>query len=172
MQPRRLRLPALFILTLGFMAAAPSYAQNAPVVHPWSSLTPAQRSLLGPFQSQWDSFPPRRQEHLLQREKDWESMPPERQQQIRNNIERWQQMTPEERQQAQQNQHLYETLPADKQQQLHDAFQRFQQLPPAQRDALRRQWQQQSPEQRQQWLRHLGPNSTLPGKHAFGMPGR
>ena len=127
MLPRPLRLPLLTALLIGLLAGAPLHAQDSPVMHPWNTLTPAQR---------------------------------------------WQQMTPEERQQARQNQHLYDTLPPAKQQQLHDAFQRFQQLPPEQRDELRRQWQQQSPEERQHWLQHMGPNSTLPAKHAFGMPGR
>ena len=109
---------------------------------------------------------------MLERAQDWLKLPPERQQEIRDRIVRWQQMTPEQRQQARENQHLYDTLPPSKQQQLHDAFLRFQQLPPAQRDALRRQWEEQTPEQRERWLQHMGPNSTLPGKHAFGMPGR
>jgi hypothetical protein len=172
MLPRPLRLPSLFALLFGLMAAAPLYAQNGPSLHPWNTLSPAQQNMLGPLQSQWNTLSPQRQEHMLQRAQDWLKLPPQEQEQIRDRIARWQQMTPEQREQARQNQHLYDNLPADKQQQLHDAFQRFQQLPPAQREALRRQWQQQTPEQKQRWLQHLGPNSTLPGKHAFGMPGR
>ena len=166
---RRLYLPSLFVLMLGLMAAAPSYAQNQ---HPWNTLSPAQQNMLQPLQSQWSTLQPKRQEHLLERTQDWLKLPPERQQEIRDHIARWQQMTPEQREQARQNQHLYDNLPPAKQQELHEAFKRFQQLPPDQRDALRRQWQEQSPEQRQQWLQHMGPGSTLPGKHAFGMPGR
>jgi len=164
---RTVRLPSLLILLLGLTIAAPSYAQN---VHPWNSLSPAQQNLLSPLQSQWDTLPPARQEHMLQRTQEWMKLSPERQQEVREHIARWQQMTPEQRAQARQNQHLYDTLPATKQQELHDAFKRFQQLTPAQREALRRQWQQQSPEQHHQWLEHLGPQSTLPSGHAFGMP--
>ncbi|GLQ97050.1 DUF3106 domain-containing protein [Dyella mobilis] len=172
MLPRRLCLPSLFALIFGLLAAAPSYAQNQGALHPWNTLSPAQQNMLQPLQSQWDTLPPKRQEHMLERTQGWLKLPPERQQEIRDRIARWQQMTPAQREQARQNQHLYDTLSPDKQQQLHDAFKRFQQLPPDQREALRRQWQQQSPDQKRQWLQHVGPRSTLPGKHAFGMPGR
>jgi hypothetical protein len=167
MLPRTLRPPSTWLLLLGLMTAAPSYAQGA---HPWSSLSAAQQNLLAPLQPQWDTLPPARQEHMLERTQEWMKLPPDRQQEIRDRIERWQQMTPEQRAQARQNQHLYDTLPTDKQQQLHDAFKRFQQLPPDQREALRRRWLEQSPEEQRQWLQHLGPNSTLPTGHAFGMP--
>jgi Protein of unknown function (DUF3106) len=167
---RRLCLPSLFTLMLGLMAAAPSYAQNQGVSHPWNTLSPAQQNMLQPLQSQWNTLPPKRQEHMLERTQDWLKLPPDRQQEIRDRIARWQQMTPAQREQARQNQHLYDTLPPAKQQELHEAFKRFQQLPPDQRDALRRQWQEQSPEERLQWLQHMGPHSTLPGKRAFGMP--
>lgn len=169
---RRLCLPSLLTLMLGLLAAAPVYAQNEPAFHAWNTLSPAQQGILQPLQSQWNTLPPKRQEHMLQRTQDWLKLPPERQQEIRDRIARWQEMTPEQRDQARQNQHLYDTLPAAKQQELHEAFKRFQQLPPGQRDALRRQWMEQSPDQRREWLQHMGPHSTLPGKHAFGMPGR
>ncbi|HUA79405.1 MAG TPA: DUF3106 domain-containing protein [Dyella sp.] len=166
---RRLRLPSLLAFLLGLTIAAPSYAQNG-ATHPWNTLSPAQQNLLSPLQSQWDTLPPKRQEHMLQRTQEWMQLPPQRQQEIRDRIARWQQMTPEQRQQARENQHLYDTLPSQKQEELHDAFKRFQQLPPDQRDALRRQWMQQSPEERRQWLNHMGPRSTLPSGRAFGMP--
>ncbi|QAU23047.1 DUF3106 domain-containing protein [Dyella sp. M7H15-1] len=172
MLPQRLCLPLLFTLMLGLMAAAPSYAQNQTAPHPWNTLSPAQQNMLQPLQSQWNTLSPKRQERMLQRTQDWMKLPPEKQQEIRDRIARWQQMTPDQRELARENQHLYDTLPPAKQQELHDAFKRFQQLPPDQRDALRRQWQEQSPEQRRQWLQHIGPRSTMPGKHAFGMPRR
>lgn len=164
---RRVRLPTLLVLLLGLTIAAPSYAQGS---RSWDSLSPQQQYLLGPLQSQWDTLPPQRQEHMIQRTQGWMKLPPERQQEIRERIQRWQQMSPEQREQARQNQHLYNTLPAEKQQQLHEAFKRFQQLPPDQREALRQRWLQQSPEQKRQWLEHIGPASTLPAGHAFGMP--
>jgi len=164
---RRVRLPTLLVFLFGLMIAAPSYAQGS---HPWGSLTPQQQYLLGPLQSQWNTLPPQRQDHMIQRTQEWMKLPPERQQEIRERIQRWQQMTPEQREQARQNQHLYDTLPPEKQQELHEAFKRFQQLPPDQREALRRRWLEQSPEQKRQWLDHIGPRSTLPAGHAFGMP--
>lgn len=164
---RRVRLPSLLVLLLGLMIAAPSFAQDS---RAWDSLSPAQQYLLAPLQSQWSTLPPARQQHMLERTQEWMKLPPERQQEIRERIQRWQQMTPEQRAQARQNQHLYDNLPPEKQQQLHDAFKRFQQLPPDQREELRRRWLQQSPEQQQQWLEHMGPHSTLPAGHAFGMP--
>ena len=167
MSLRTVRLPNLLLLLLGLAIALPLYAQGT---RPWGSLSPQQQYLLAPLQAQWDTLPQARQEHMIQRTQDWMKLPPERQQEIRERIQRWQQMTPEQRAQARQNQHLYDTLPVDKQQQLHEAFKRFQQLPPDQREALRRRWQQQSPEEHRQWLEHMGPRSTLPAGHAFGMP--
>ena len=164
---RRLRLPSLLALLFGLLIAAPSYAQST---RSWGSLSPEQQYLLAPLQSQWDTLPQARQEHMLQRTQEWMKLPPDKQQEIRERIDRWQKMTPEQREQARQNQHLYDTLPAEKQQQLHEAFKRYQQLPPDQRDALRRRWLEQSPEQKRQWLDHMGPRSTLPAGHAFGMP--
>lgn len=163
---QRVRLPVLLVLLLGLLTALSADAQGT---RPWSSLSPQQQYLLAPLQSQWSTLPSERQEHMIQRTQDWMKLPPERQQEIRQRIERWQQMTPEQREQARQNQHLYDTLPPDKQRELHEAFKRFQQLPPDQRDELRRRWLQQSPEQQRQWLDHLGPHSTLPAGHAFGM---
>ena len=164
---RTVRLPALLALLLGLMIAPPSHAQNT---HPWNTLSPPQQYLLAPLQSQWDTLPQARQEHMLQRTQDWMKLPPEKQQEIRERIDRWQKMTPEQREQARQNQHLYDTLPPQKQQELHEAFKRYQQLPPDQRDELLRRWLEQSPEQKRQWLDHIGPHSTLPSGHAFGMP--
>jgi hypothetical protein len=167
MSPRRVRLPSLLVLLLGLTITLPSHAQNT---RAWSSLSPAQQYLLAPLQAQWNTLPPARQERMLQRTQEWMKLPPEKQQEIRERIDRWQKMTPEQRAQARQNQHLYDTLPPDKQRELHEAFKRFQQLPPDQREALRRRWQEQSPEEHRQWLDHMGPGSTLPAGRAFGMP--
>ncbi len=115
-------------------ASAPR-ASLLPLVQPlWSDLTPAQREVLAPFESQWNSW-------SAQDKRSWVSLAnrvPRMSAQARARAEEriieWAQLTPEQRRLARQNYRLARRLAPEQRQ---APWERYQEMTPEQRSVLR-----------------------------------
>jgi len=103
---------------------------------PWSQLSPSQRVMLAPLQSQWDQLPPYRQQRMAAHADQWMQLPPERRAQIQQRMTRWAQMTPEQRRDAAHGEETFRAMPEADRQRVLDAYQHFQSLTPEQRKQL------------------------------------
>ncbi|MGN6225893.1 MAG: DUF3106 domain-containing protein [Dyella sp.] len=165
MHPSLRHLASTLLFCGGLLAghAGSLHAQEVPAreahaaPQPWRTLSAPQRALLAPMRDDWDTLPPRKQAHMLEKTEHWLTLPPEQQDKIRDRIARWHAMTPEQRHLARENMRKFHELPPEQREQLHHAYQQFQRMPPAQREKLLRKWRSQTIEQRQQWLREMGP---------------
>lgn len=83
--------------------------------HPWSSLSPAERSALAPLAGDWHRLPEVQQERLLAVARHYPSLPPGQQQLLQKRLRAWAQLTPEQRQAARQNLSRIQTLPVEDQ---------------------------------------------------------
>lgn len=132
-------------LCLGLaMALGPAHADEPasgprasllPLVQPlWNDLTPAQREVLAPFESQWNGW-------SAQDKRRWVSLAnrvPRMSAQARTRAEAriadWAQLTPEQRRLARQNYRLARRLPPEQRQ---AQWARYQEMTPEQRSVLR-----------------------------------
>ena len=123
-------LPALLALAW----ALPAQPADAPLPD-WEQLEAAQRELLiAPLRERWDSNPEDRRK-MLERAGRWQELTPEQRKRAHRGMDRWKHMTPEQRENARA---LYSHMRT---------------LAPEAREALRRDWEQMSPEQQRAWAR-------------------
>src|ERR1700722_4101176 len=142
---------ALPLVLLVLLTAAPAFAQESgepAAPRSWQSLSPQQQQLLHGFQGNWDSLPAEKQQSLARGSDRWIHMTPEERTGAQDRFKQWRALPPEQRQQLRERWRQFKSLPAEQQQRGGEQSRRFRQIPPEQRQALRRQWQQMTPEQR------------------------
>ena len=128
---RTLRL--LFVLTIA-LSPALAWAQAAPPLPEWDSLTPAQRELLlAPLRERWNANPEERA-RMLARAQHWQAMPAAQRERARHGMQRWEGMPPHKRAEARALFHAMRGMEAQ------------------QRREFMQAWRQKSPEARKAWL--------------------
>ena len=108
-------------------AAAPASGKSAP----WSTLSAAQKTVLGPLEKDWSSIDATRQRKWLELAGRFPSLPAAEQARIKARMAEWSRLSPAQRGQARQQ------------------FQEARDLPTEQRQAKWREYQALSPDQRQ-----------------------
>ncbi|RRN56442.1 DUF3106 domain-containing protein [Pseudoxanthomonas sp. SGNA-20] len=116
-------------------APAPAPAARQAELPRWEQLSAEQRELLvAPLRDRWNDNPQERA-RMLERAQRWKELPPEARERARRGMRRFEQMDPEQRQRAR------------------AIFEATRQMTPEQRERFRKEWEQMSPAQRQEWLR-------------------
>lgn len=131
----------------GLLAAAPLWADEAsaagaahrtpllPLVQPlWSELTPAQREVLAPFESQWNGWSATEKRSWVKLADRVPKMSPKARERAGARIREWAALSPEQRRLARQNYRLAKRLAPDERQ---AQWERYRELTPEQRAVLR-----------------------------------
>lgn len=147
--PQRLRATALWAC---LVAGSSAFGQALPATGPiaWANLSPAQRSVLTPLESDWKTISPAQQQkwaevanrfpalpsedrgRLQQRLSEWSRLTPQERAAARLNFQEARQLSPQERQQQWQS---YSALPADQRRALAEKSDRARPVPPDPRAA-------------------------------------
>jgi hypothetical protein len=130
--PQRLRATALWAC---LVAANAAFGQALPATGPiaWTNLSPAQRSLLTPLESDWRTISPAQQQKWAEVANRFPALPPEERGRLQQRLADWSRLTPQERAAARMNfQEARQLSPQERQQQ----WQSYNALPADQRRAL------------------------------------
>ena len=107
-----------------------------PLVQPlWSELTPEQRSVLSPLESQWNTLTKEEKRPWLSLAARLPGMPPKARAQAEKRIREWAALTPEQRRLARNNYRLAKKLPKEERV---ATWEQYQQMTPEQQEVLRR----------------------------------
>lgn len=157
MKPIRMfGLPALLLASM--LAAGPAPAEDdAPPLPAWEQLDQAQRdALVAPLRDRWNRDPDERA-RMYQRALRWQAMPPEERARAHRGLHRWERMDPAKRAQVRALFERTRGMPRAQRREAFALFQAMREMTPAERDALRRQWPQMTPGQRDAWMEENGP---------------
>jgi hypothetical protein len=117
-------------------AAAPAASMFLPAreVKPtWAELTPAQREILNPLESQWPQFDSNHKIKWLAISNKYPTMTPDQQTRLKQNIIEWAKLTPEQHRLARESYAKAKKLDPD---QKNEQWQQYQQLPEDQKQKL------------------------------------
>lgn len=116
----------LAAIALALALALPARAEVLSEILPpnWTQLTPQQRQILAPLQSEWDSLDDGRRNKWLRIADRYPRMPAEEQQRVQTRMKQWTDLTPEQRRKAR------------------ERYQRLQNISPKQREGLKEKWQE------------------------------
>jgi Protein of unknown function (DUF3106) len=131
-RPQRLRATALWACLAMANAA---FGQALPATGPiaWANLSPAQRSVLTPLESDWKTISPAQQQKWAEVANRFPALPPEERGRLQQRLADWSRLTPQERAAARLNfQEARQLSPQERQQQ----WQSYSALPADQRRAL------------------------------------
>ena len=124
---------ALSIALSGFLPATAS-AAPLPVKQPdWVALTPAQKQVLAPLESDWNNFPQNRRKKWIGLADRYPKMNPDEQKRVQERMAEWAKLSPEQRRAASETYKKAATLPPDKQK---EKWEQYQNLPEDQKRAL------------------------------------
>lgn len=133
----RRHFAALLALACLLASLSPAMAGD-PATTPlpaWDKLTAAQRELLiAPIRERWNAEPESRQ-RMLNHASRWQAMTPEQRSRARHGMHRWQEMRPEQREE------------------MRALFAKMRTLDAEGRAALKAQWRQMTPAQRDEWVK-------------------
>jgi hypothetical protein len=130
--PWRLRATALWAC---LVTASAAFGQALPATGPiaWANLSPAQRSVLTPLESDWKTISPAQQQKWAEVANRFPALPPEERGRLQQRLSGWSRLTPQERAAARLNfQEARQLSPQERQQQ----WQSYSALPADQRRAL------------------------------------
>lgn len=136
----RILAARLLLAAAGAIVLIPAQARPASAPLPdWEHLSEAQRELLvEPLRQRWNDEPEQRA-RIYDHARRWQQMTPQQRERARDGARRFEHMSPEQRRRARQIFDHIRDLPADQRRQwMHD-------------------WQNMSPEQREDWLRSHPP---------------
>ncbi len=119
----------------GATAPAPGTSANSKS-SPWTGLSAAQKSVLGPLEQDWASIDAQRQQKWLELAGRFSSLPVEEQTRIKTRMAEWSRLTPAQRGLARQQFQEARELPSEQRQ---AKWQEYQALSPEQRQALAQQ---------------------------------
>ncbi len=126
-------LPSTVRVLLAAAALGAAVAASAPGGVAWSSLTPAQREVLAPLQSDWAGIEANRQQKWLEVARRFPSLPAAERERIQQRMADWARLTPAERGRARvQFLEAQQISPADRQ----ARWEAYRALPPEEREAL------------------------------------
>ena len=121
-----------------FIAFSASAAQSKPdakkAAKPaWSELTPAQKGVLAPLESDWEQLDTTRRKKWVSIADRYPTMKPAEQQRLQKRMLEWAALTPDERRAARERYRTLKKLPPDERRQVKEKWQEYQQsvTPPA-----------------------------------------
>lgn len=119
------RIAAIAIL---LAVAGTAQAEPLPEIRPpdWGGLTPRQKQVLTPLQSEWDSLPDARRKNWLGIANRYPRMSVEEQRRVQARIREWAELTPDQRRKAR------------------ERYRSLQNVPPKQREALKHKWEEKA----------------------------
>ena len=126
------KLATVLLLSLGLVAAAPSYAQK------WQDLKPAEQSVLAPLQPDWQSLTDVRKRKWREIAAKYPTMAPDAQKKLQDRMAGWAKLSPDERRKAREQYNELKQLPADKRAAVPQKWDEYRNLPPEKRDELRK----------------------------------
>ena len=126
------------IAAAALMALAPSQglAQIAMKSPKWAELSPQERQVLAPLQSDWDRLEPQRKLKWRGIAQRYPNMGVEEQQRIQQQMKSWAELTPAQRQAAREQYKNLRQLPPEKKDEVRQKWQEYQNLPPDQKREL------------------------------------
>ena len=151
------RIALLAVLLV--LVPAWSHAQQTPggagAPVPWSTLTSAQRQLLGRLRDQWAQLPPARQRALVRGSRLWLHMTPAERHQAQRRFAQWRRMSPQQRARLRRRWLRFQALPPARRAAIRRSFRAFERLPAWRRRMLRERWRKATPAERQRMIERL-----------------
>jgi Protein of unknown function (DUF3106) len=123
------------LLLLGIVAGSAHAQSLVALAQPlWSELSPAQKQVLGPFETQWNALPVKEKKAWVKLSDDLPKMSAQQQTRARQRIKDWANLSPNERKLARDNYRLATAVPKSEQ---NSQYQSYRSLTPDQRGILR-----------------------------------
>jgi len=126
-------LPILALTLALALSPSPAPAQITLGSPSWSQLTPKEREILAPLQSDWDQLDAQRKSKWRGIAQRYPKMKPDEQQRIHDQMKGWAELTPQQRATAREQYKSMNKLPPDKQNEVRQRWQEYQSLPPEQK---------------------------------------
>ncbi|MGB0127312.1 MAG: DUF3106 domain-containing protein [Rhodocyclaceae bacterium] len=113
-------------IAFALAVAGAAQAEVLPEIRPpdWGGLTPRQKQVLTPLQSEWDSLPDARRKNWLGIANGYPRMSVEEQRRVQARMREWAELTPDQRRKAR------------------ERYRSLQSVPPNQREALKHRWEE------------------------------